>query len=650
MGYPVIGQLGMGLLGKKIYQELDPEFTRDHYARPSSSTPLSEEHFASVWTQTDFDGIRRVHLQIVSNDQQLSFPENPPALSLNNHCENAVICRDLEGGAYVAWAERSGNDQWRIMLQRINSDGSPAWRQGGVVVTTEASRVNLYPSSDGGCFIRDGNIVFAYNQDGEAIEGWPLRGHEIGYLFPDDDGGFWFFHGGHRLYRAGSNGRIVRNFQILGSGIQIGTDCIFSVWRDGIRQPTRVVVYNFAGEVQRIDTLIAAYNNEAANWISMSHFVTPGNRLVAVYNHIDQWWHRYGNGEYFEDPMYAPRVTCYAPFEENRFPFRRNGHISIGGWDSWGENFQIIQVGENYLISEHEYGYTIYPFDHNGQRLWDRDHPVMAVETTNIYPAGENAWVFGGYMSKPYFAYQINDRAVRENDAEIVGFVPHQRERGRTLVFPTANGGCDILMVDRFRGLTGQYINSRGRLNSSLAANVLEPNWECKSRNVYSTGTFTNSHWAAVRIRGGRNIHLVIMDDNGNVQVSGCHEFDQDGIGSTDYSCPVGNGHDCMLAIFRNIDDGEMWLVEFNDSGDITRTVSRNLEQPNLLDYWPGQGWLYFDHTPDSDSWRANLIDDDLNVSWSRELDYQGSGDRYNPDQVAFLDTTAVVYWCNRGT
>jgi len=127
-------------------------------------------------------------------------------------------------------------------------------------------------------------------------------------------------------------------------------------------------------------------------------------------------------------------------------------------------------------------------------------------------------------------------------------------------------------------------------------------------------------------------------------------ESDRDGgIGLTDYSSPVGNGRDRLLAVFRHMQGGQVRLIELDSSGEVLRSVDTDLRIPQLLDYWPGQGWLYFDHPPHTDYWRATLLDDNLNISWTRELDYQGSDYRSNyPDRVAFQDTTAVVYWHNR--
>ena len=650
---PALGQLGMGQHGKKIYQEMDIEFSRGAFPYETSCTPLSEEDFACVWSQTDFDGIRRVHLQIASNDRR----PYSPALSLDNHCKNAVICRGPNGGAYVAWAERLDDDQWRIMLQRVNSNGSPAWQQGGIEVTEVTNdhtpEFRVYLSSDGNCFVgisdnsRDSHdIVFAFDQSGDGMEGWPLQGYEIRFTTPDDDGGFWFRQGGNSLYNVSRNGRIVggrplilaapgNGYRIMWhrglpvhDGIQIGTGHIFAVWVNGINAPTIVGVYDFAGQLERFDTLLDPYNNEAADFLSMRHLVTSDNRLVAVYNHIDH--HRiYGNGEWFEDPIYAPRVICYAPFEDNRFPFRWRGRISIGTLDTWAEEILIYQVGENYLVGN-------YPFDHIGQQLWEGNYPPRF---GSLYPIGDIAWVFGG---SPYFAYQINNRGVRENENEVTGLVPHLRERGRTFVFPTTNGGCDVLMVDKYRGLTCQYVNTEGHLSSSLAAEVLEPLWKYSSYNRYSSGMFANSHWSSVAYPT-EIVNLVVSDNNGNGHASISHDLSADGIWGTNYTSPVGNGHDRLLSVLRNDQDGGMRLIEFNSMGEVTRNVDRDLEIPKLLDYWQGQGWLYIDRASGSDMWRANLIDDDLNIRWRRELDF-------NPAQIAFHDTTAVMFWINGWT
>ncbi len=666
MYYPVLGQLGMGVHGRKIYQEMDIELTRESLSGYLSCAPLSEDRFGFIWVQSDFDGVRRAHLQIVSDDQQLTFPDNPPALSLNNHCIRAEICRAPIGGAYIGWAEIIGDERWRIMLQRVFDNGSPVWRRGGIEVIELTGRYppgyRIHLSSEGNCFVEimdpshiDGDIVFAFDRHGRLLDGWPFRGYGFYNLIPDNEGGFWFqISNGineNRNYRVGNDGRIVDGYPLIlespedgyrDIGFQVSDDHIFSFWTAEVDQPTIVGVYDFSGELQRFDNLIAGYNDERADFISMSHHVMPDNRIVVVYNHIDHYQHRYGNGHHFYDPLYAPRIICYAPFEENRFPFGRDELISIGNRDSWGKYYQIDLVGGNYFIGNNA-------FDPDGQRIWG-GYPAL---NGGLYPIDDKAWVFGGndwgWSCQPFFAYQINDRALRENEAEIVDLVPNQRVRGRTWVFPTANGGCDILMMDNYRGLIGQHIDAEGFLSSSLAARTLEPLCVNSYYNKYSSGSFANSHWVAIRVGGRRDINLVVLDNDGSVQSSVSHDFSQEGNRMTDYTSPVGNGRDRLVSVFRNGENDRIRLVEFNQSGEIIRTVERDLELPRLFDYWPGQGWLYLDRIPDSDYWRANLIDDDLNIRWRREINYRGGDDRQNkPDHVAFYDTTATVYWFDR--
>jgi len=110
---------------------------------------------------------RCLYLQKV--DAEGSFPWGEDGVSI--HCEeyqndSLRLASDGSGGAIVIWQESRAETTSRILAQRVNSEGSLSWGQGGVVLYTtdkEISQIEVIDDSSGGA-------ITVWNQ---SNWGWP---------------------------------------------------------------------------------------------------------------------------------------------------------------------------------------------------------------------------------------------------------------------------------------------------------------------------------------------------------------------------------------------------------------------------------------------------------------------------------------------
>ncbi|MDP8239580.1 MAG: T9SS type A sorting domain-containing protein [Candidatus Hatepunaea meridiana] len=661
----VLAQFGLPPHGIKFYQEMEPR-----RADENSCAPLSDDRLAFVWSQADFDGIRRIHLQIVSADQQLAFPADPPALSLNQHSDYPMLCAAADGGAFAVWVELREGNRWGIMLQKLTAGGEPSWRAGGIEVVEVASDrlpyLHIYLSSGGNCFLTQSVyhgqsvVVYAFTLEGNSPDGWSQEGLSIDYddyyeILPDQWGGFWVRTGRDLFNRVRGDRSLVWDQPVrmeppvegfVAISMEAGFRCLFTVWSRGVSRPKMVAVYDSSGQRLMVDTLTTT--NPEADGLSLICKATTDDRLIALYNHYVVV--QIGRNEY-EEPIEPPQAILYAPFEDDPFPWGREGNPLVESLELFAEYFRIYEVGENYLIWH--WG-NVYPLDHDGDHLWDRN-PINLPSLDNghgfgrnpaIYSSNDFAWVYGGWSYQD-FAYRINSTGERDPEDAIMPLIPRQRDMQEYILFPTSNSSLDMVWRDEWRGMVGQHIAENGRLSASFAGEVRDSLWVDGNFGDPHSGIIGTQHWVWRWINYWSG-WLNVFDADGNTVTSRQVDFDRQDLTYCYYNeCPVSNGRDRLVTLY-GAPDRILTLFAFDRQGDIQASGGLRRDGNSgyfgFIRYWPGQGWLIL--YSGNDEWLTSLFNDRLEPVWQNNPigDVNREESYFKPDQVVFFDTTAVIY------
>ncbi len=89
---------------------------------------------------------------LASSTANATWPNDPlinvPVSTVPGEKADVYLVSDGQNGALIVWEDKRAG-QWDIYLQRLNAEGVPVWRQGGVPVCNASDHQNLYHSSDG---------------------------------------------------------------------------------------------------------------------------------------------------------------------------------------------------------------------------------------------------------------------------------------------------------------------------------------------------------------------------------------------------------------------------------------------------------------------------------------------------------------------